>query len=160
MPVLVDGNNLLYAARALEEHGDQIGRSKLCAALAEWSRRTGHRVRIVFDGPAPPRSAAAQISGGEIEVVYSGGESADSVIARLIEEDSAARRVLVVSSDREVKRSAKRRRARSATSPEFWVGVRAELERRPPTRTEPREKRAGLDPEATEAWLKRFGFDA
>ena len=160
MPVVIDGNNLLFAARAAGTSSLLIGRSMLCHGVARWAKRCGERVHIVFDGPAPDAALASQIANPAIEVSYSGaGRTADAVVTYLIETDSAARRVLVVSSDRAIMRAAKRRRARPIRSEEFWSALVRELARPVPDRAEPKEKEAGLSPEATAQWLEVFGLN-
>lgn len=159
MPVIVDGNNLLYAARAAEDSGPLVGRSMLCDAVGAWARRRGERVHVIFDGPAPAPDLAEQIGNADIQVSYSGGSSADAAMIEILEADSAARRLLVVSSDREIARAAKRRRARSIRAEEFWALLKQDLSRPLPRRPEPAEKREGLDPEATAEWMREFGFD-
>lgn len=159
MPIVVDGNNLLHAAQAIGDPDLLVGRSMLCDALGAWARRRRERVHIVFDGPAPPRALAKQIAHPDIQVSYSGaGVAADVVLHNIIKCDSAPRRLVVVSSDREVAAAARRRRARDVRADEFWRSVRRELARPEPAVPEPDEKRRGLDPEATDAWMSEFGF--
>lgn len=160
MPVLIDGNNLLYAARDARVSGPLPGRSMLCGLVGEWARRRGQRVHVVFDGPQPNRDLAKQIANPAIQVTYSGRHSADAELINLLDEDSAARRLVVVSSDREIARAAGRHRARSMRSDEFWALLEHDLSRPPPRRTEPEEKRQGLSPGATDEWLREFGFGA
>lgn len=160
MPVLIDGNNLLYAARDAEDPDRLFGRSMLCDVLGQWARRRGERVQVVFDGPAPSAEVAVQIGHPDITVVYSGaGVSADAVLEDILETDSAARRLVVVSTDRAVSRAASRRRARPMRSADFWRRVRRDLARPPKKRVEPEEKDAGLSPEATREWLREFGLE-
>ncbi|MEW6200254.1 MAG: NYN domain-containing protein [Planctomycetota bacterium] len=159
MPVVIDGNNLLHAARTAETSTLLIGRSMLCDAIGRWAQRRNERVHMVFDGPAPPPPLAGQIGHPAIEVTYSGtGTSADSVLTEMLETDSAARRLLVVSSDREIVRAARRRRARSMGSEEFWRQVQRDLSRPPRVRVEPKEKEAGLRPDDVQRWLDEFGL--
>jgi len=159
VPVVIDGNNLLYAAREVEPEALLVGRSMLCDKIAQWAQRRHERVHIVFDGPAPNTALATQIGNPAIKVTYSGaGTSADAVIVQLLEEDSAARRLLVVSTDRAIARAAKRRRARAIRSNEFWAGLRRDLAQPIPEPDEPEEKEAGSSPEATERWLDEFGL--
>ena len=159
MPVVIDGNNLLYAARTIEGPSPLIGRSMLCQTVGSWARRRNERVHIVFDGPSPPGALAKQIASPDIQVTYSGrGISADAVLCGILETDSAARRLVVVSSDRALMRAAKRRRARPIRSEEFWVRLRRDLARPARQRIEPEEKEAGLSPQATEQWLDEFGL--
>lgn len=159
MPVLVDGNNLLHAARDAGTSTLLIGRSMLCDTLGEWARRRNQRVHVVFDGPQPSTQLAAQIGHPNIQVTYSGsGITADDAVLNILEADSATRRILVVSTDREVARAARHWRAQSIRSDEFWATVKRDLARPLPRRSEPEEKEVGLDPEATQQWLEEFGL--
>jgi hypothetical protein len=159
VPVVIDGNNLLYAARAAEDSGPLVGRSMLCSAVGEWASRRGERVRVVFDGPSPGKERAKQIADSRLQVTYSGGVSADAALIGILNTDSAARRLLVVSSDREIVRAAKRRRARPIRSDEFWALVKQDLSRPPSKSPEPVEKKQGLDAERTEEWVREFGLE-
>lgn len=158
MPLLIDGNNLLHAARDVDG-GDGPGRASLCALLASWGRRRRERITVVFDGPLPPEPFATQIAqtAGELQVLFSGaGKSADRRIEELLDADSAPRRVVVVSTDREVRQAARHRQARSVRADEFWRALRSDLARRPGGDTvEPREKRRGLQG-GLEEWLREF----
>jgi predicted RNA-binding protein with PIN domain len=161
VPVLIDGNNLLHAANDAGTSDLRIGRSMLCDTVGEWARRRAERVHVVFDGPAPNEALAKQIGHRAIKISYSGaGVTADAVLARVIQQDSAARHTIVVSSDKEVVRAARRRRAKTVPSRAFWVAITRDLDRpeRPPV-AEPREKEVGLSPEATDQWLQEFGLE-
>lgn len=160
MPVLVDGNNLIFAARQVDPTDLLIGRSMLCAKLGDWARRRRERVHVVFDGPEPEASLAEQLGDPDITVTYSGrGVSADRRIHELIAADSAARRLVVVSSDREVMAAARRRDARPMRADDFWRIVVADLSRPEPRPLEPPEKRTGLAPDQTDEWLRDFGLE-
>lgn len=158
--VLVDGNNLLHAAWNVEPERP-VGRSALCKTLGEWARRTGARVRIVFDGGSPNANLAAQIGDRDVATVFSGpGISADELLIELIQEDSAPRRLLVVSSDREIATAARRRRAQCAGSVRFWERVlRTLASPAGDQELEPPAKRAGADAADTAAWLREWGFE-
>ncbi len=158
MPVLIDGNNLLHAARGAAPEGPLPGRTMLCTRVGEWARRRAQSVHLVFDGPAPTPDRAWQIANPDVCVSYSGGNSADAELIRILETDSAARRLLVVSSDHEIVRAAKRRRAKAIRADEFWALLTQDLERPPPVRVEPKEKHTGLGPDAAADWLLEFGF--
>ncbi len=159
MPVLIDGNNLLHAAQKVGSGEHLVGRSMLCDTLGQWASRYKQRVHIVFDGPEPPAALAAQIGHAKLQVSFSGGGvSADEVVIDLVEADSAARRLLVVSSDRAIVRVAKRRKARPMKAEAFWLRVERDLARPWPAPMEPEEKRRGQSPDATDAWLDEFGL--
>ena len=163
MPLLIDGNNLIYA---LHRVGPGLGRGGLCkllAVLAEPGRRgllAGERICVVFDGAAPRGPLAKQMRHDRLEVMYSAPRTADELIAERVAADSAPRRLTVVSSDREIRRAARRRRCKLAGSDEFadaLVSASARSERRPPA--EPPEKRRGcLTPAETRAWMRELGL--
>lgn len=161
MTVLVDGNNLTYAACELEDPERPIGRWALCETLREWARRSRNKVHVVFDGPDPPGDFKRQLADGQfVEVSFSGpGRTADAVLIEMLNENSAARRMLVVSSDREIRRAAKRRRAKDVRSDEFWMAVRSMLQRPERRSSEPGEKRVGLADDEADEWMTLFGLD-
>lgn len=161
MPVLIDGNNLLFAARAIENPDILFGKAMLCEALGAWSLRTGQAVHVVFDGAAPSSQRAEQIGNVAIEMTFSGsGVSADAVLTKMVEADSAARRMLVVSTDREIQQAARGRRAQVMRSDEFWRTLRRDLAKpRRQAPSEPKGKRHGLNSAETDEWLREFGVE-
>lgn len=162
VPALIDGNNLLHAAREIDGRARELDREQLCAILAEWARRRRQAVTIVYDGAEPQGLLASQLLGTRrgLRVVFSGrGVSADDRIAELLAQDTATRSITVVSADREVRMSARRCGARSVRSDDFWLGLRADEARWQTARAaEPREKRGGLAGDALETWLKEFSI--
>jgi len=155
MPFVIDGNNLIYA---LADAGRDVGRAGLCKLLAPLLARGP--VTAVFDGPPPPGPMARQIELTGITVNYSRGRPADEVIIEHIQANSAPRRLTVVSTDREIRQAARRRRCKSVTSQDFAVLLEklteAPTQRRP---SEPREKTDGLSGKHVDEWMKEFGFE-
>ena len=155
-PYLIDGNNLIYA---LADAGREVQRAGLCKLLEPLLAHG--RVTTVFDGPPPPGPMAKQIEATGVTVHYSSGRSADEVIIEQIQANSAPRRLTVVSTDREIRQAAKRRKCRSVTSQDF--AVRLEKLAEPPRRrgpSEPPEKTEGLDGKHVAEWMKEFGYDS
>ncbi len=153
MPILVDGNNL---AHALGLGGDDSGRIGVCRLLTIPAKR-GERVTVVFDGPHSPPNVAELISECPVEVCYSGLRSADELIIEFISADTAPRRLTVVSTDREIRGAARKRRCPSITSEQF-ADVLERAAAKAPRRDEPPEKRTGLRGKDTEDWMREFGF--
>lgn len=158
MYVLIDGYNLLHAARAHVRGSCHLGRSQLCRLLGDWAEAESHRVVVVFDGSGPPGDLAEQLADPRIVVIQSGERDADTWLAEHLRGYSGAREALVVSSDHAVQRNARSRRAMVEDSEPF-IG---RLLRRGPTRPpgEPEEKREGLAHDERERWLNEFGLDA
>jgi uncharacterized protein len=163
--VLIDGYNVLHAAGlARRSYGPgefERTRRRLLKLLAgQLLPHERQRTTVVFDapehslGPSPP----TLIHG--IRVIFAGGEGdADDLIERLIQSNTAPRRLHVVSSDRRIQRAARRRRAKFFSSEEFLDRI---LRRRGPDErarlAEPPEKQQGLTaPGEIEAWMQAFG---
>ena len=153
VPYLIDGNNLIHA---LAEVGPEVSRTGLCGVLA--AALAGETVCVVFDGPQrmelSPQVAEA------VEAVYCPGRKADDTVIARMNADSAPRRLIVVSSDREIRRHARRRRCESVTSEQFartLVGILGRQDR-PRRASEPPEKHHGLAADQTDDWMELFGY--
>jgi len=154
MSLLIDGNNLLFA---LSSAGQDAGRIKICRLVRQMQSAGLHRrIRIVFDGP-PPGRLDEPVRADGVEVVFSASRKADELILRMIAEDSAPRQLVVVSTDREIRQAARRRRCRSVTSETFTrelIGLcKRQIAENP---KEPPEKHLGSTPQQTDEWLKTF----
>ena len=159
MPYLIDGNNLMPA---LEEAGPEVGRAGLCRLLQPLLKQ-GQAVHVVFDGSVPPAGMATQIEQTGVKVTYSGERTADEVILKWIAQDSAPKLLTVVSTDKEIRRAAERRRCKSVTSQEFALKLihidDARQRPKTPRSPESKGKQKGLSDQETRRWLKEFGFE-
>ena len=155
MPYLIDGNNLIHA---LMEVGPEVRRVGLCEVLAE-ALPTDEEITVVFDGPHPEGGLPAEVA-RRLEAIFTPGRPADGTICARIDADSAPRRLTVVSSDREIRRHARRRRCQSVRSEDFARELCRLLRKasRPHEHGEPPEKRSGLDEGSTDDWLRLFGL--
>lgn len=118
MPVIVDTFNVVHVTGVLPPELAGIDVEEL-ARLIERSRYRTEMVTLVCDG-SKPESGPKVESGRGIRVRYAGkGRTADEEIAAMVRASSAPRRLVVVSSDREIAREARRRRCRTLTSEEF-----------------------------------------
>lgn len=122
--LLIDFNNLIHAAAA---NGRELTTRSL-ESLLLMSRFATRGAIVVCDG-AERRSALSEegagTSGGSMcRIIFAGPRSdADSVIERLLNEDSSPRRFAVISTDRRVRAAARRRGAESLTSEEFLRAI-------------------------------------
>lgn len=158
MPLLIDGYNVLHASWQCGGPFTDAGRGKFVELLTAWARRRRESVVIVFDGALPRGETFQQPADTPVEVIFSGGNhTADSVIEDRILASSAPRRLLVVSSDHEVRIAARRRRCRTLTSDDFVQTVRRDLARRGRP-GEPAQKTEGLENQDVDEWLKTFGL--
>lgn len=166
--LLIDGYNVLHAAGlARRSYGPgefEKTRRRLLKLLAgQLVDRERQRTTVVFDapehtlGPSPPTT----IHG--IRVIFADRDGdADAAIERLIQQNSAPRRLHVISSDHRLQKAARRRRSRFLDSEAFL----ARIARRPTPgelsqTAEPAEKREGLtSPGEIDVWLQTFaGID-
>ncbi len=157
MPFLIDGNNLLHALRKME---GELSRGDLCEMLTKLTA-LDRRVAIFFDGVPPPGYSTEPTFEHGLEIAFSGPDrSADDLILARIASDTAPRRLTVVSTDRQIRKAARKRRCKPIFSEDFAEFLQRLIEKmqgRPPS--EPPEKRHGLTPEQTEHWLRQFGLD-
>ena len=129
MAYLIDGNNLLgrIAPHELRERG---GREGLVVRLLAFQRLTRTRIHVVFDG-SPEEEPVADVLNPKFTVHYPGrGQSADEVIAGLIDRQADRRSFFVVSSDRAIRGLAKAHGLQSVTSDEFAREIKRALRER------------------------------
>ena len=84
------------------DHGDLASeREKLVSLLVNYKKIKGHDITVVFDGwKSGGHKEVSSITGG-VRVIYSRlGETADSVIKRIIQKER--RQWIVISSDRDI----------------------------------------------------------
>lgn len=155
---IIDGHNLLHAIPKIDEGTVIINDVQLCLMISNYMKLTGQRGEIVFDGTGPPdKNPFDDING--LEVSFAGlGTDADSVIEDKISASTAPKRLIIVSSDRRLRKAARTRKAALVKSEKFWINVNKQLNRKRPKK-EPGAKRHGLSDSETKHWLDIFGFD-
>lgn len=113
--LIVDGYNVLGQQKGLR--GDlRAKRERLIERLVSYRSLKGFPVTIVFDGDANDREGNIDRR-GELEVVFSRGETADEVICRMAERLREG--CTVVSSDREIQTRVRKSGATAIYSGEF-----------------------------------------
>jgi predicted RNA-binding protein with PIN domain len=161
--LIVDVNNLWYAA--IEQHHDHhlagVSRDELVRLLIDFARAFGEELVVVLDGP-PPQGAPPDRTTRGVRRIYGAGRSADAIIVRMVHESTDPRRMTVVSSDRELTRQARLRRARIVDSETFGNRLARWLDR--PRRRDGREptaKQGGLGgtDDQIDGWLEYFQLD-
>jgi predicted RNA-binding protein with PIN domain len=156
MPILIDGYNLLRAVQKMQEQPDLVD-ADMCAVICEYLRRMGDIGTIVFDGIGPPNKE--RLMGlHHLQVIFSGRNiEADAIIEQHIHDNTAPKRLIVVSSDRRIRTAAKRRKCIDVPAGDFWMQVCHTVEKQLPV-PEPRGKRQGISDSETQQWLKVFGL--
>lgn len=172
MPLLIDTYNVVQTVGILPPDLAGIDVDGLIALLAQ-SRYRDEKINLVCDGVPPQetvKKSKSQIvktdlradNVARVSVRYSGhGRSADDLIAQMIQASTAPRRLIVVSSDQAVLRSAKRRRCVTLTSHEFLQQLVDDARGRTDSETvdvrKPRQ--SDMSQEQIERWIKVFDLD-
>ncbi|MDY0165427.1 MAG: NYN domain-containing protein [Thermoguttaceae bacterium] len=165
--VLIDGYNLLHAtgivARGIGPGTLERARLALLGFLAgSMTPEQLQRATIVFDAAGRQPGLPREANHRGMKVLFAAGYAdADALIERLIRRHSAPRQLTVVSSDHQVQRAARRRKAKAVDSGAWYAelvasrrraaGGAVETSGRPPV---------PLLQEDVEYWLRQFGGEA
>ncbi|MEN6620778.1 MAG: NYN domain-containing protein [Smithella sp.] len=121
MHIIIDGYNLIRQSSSLRHYEKQSlesGRRALIFRLAEYKRKKGHKITVVFDGWDKGPAIEERDRQEKISIIYScRGEKADDVIKRLAE--SSSEEAVIISSDREIASYVTRLGKMVVSSPEF-----------------------------------------
>jgi predicted RNA-binding protein with PIN domain len=164
MHFLIDGYNLLHVMGLMRPRLGPDGllraRRALLGRLAGALSAEEHEVTVVFDAAEAPPDVPDEERHRGIRVLYSQrkGEEADDVIERLIQHDSAPKRLTVVSNDQRLVRAAKRRSALAMDGSRFldWLDRQYASKQPEKPNAEPREKDRGAGPSEAAHWLREF----
>lgn len=159
MPYLFDGYNVYHAATKLGGDWLHLTPSALCELIARDMARLGDHATVVFDGRRPRGRPEMVQPAGFVTLLYSEAITADERLDELIRANSAPRRLVVVSSDREVRAAGRRRRARVLPAVEYLQEMLERMNRPPRPPRDPKEKRQGVPKGELGAWLDYFGLD-
>jgi predicted RNA-binding protein with PIN domain len=115
--IIVDGYNLIGSEKGL--HGKlENHRKRLLERLQQYHEIRGYPITVVFDGWRSGWIHEVEEKAGDLAVIFSRqGEKADSVIQRMASEMGSA--CVVVTSDREVRRSVEASGATAIYAREF-----------------------------------------
>jgi uncharacterized protein len=167
MPIVIDGYNLLnvtgIVGRGIGPGSLQRSRLALLNFLAaSIDPKELPHTTIVFDAHDPPPGLPRVVRHRGMTVSFAAKQqTADELIATLICENSAPRRLVVVSSDHEVQRAARRRRAKPVDS-DVWYAelIRARRRRDEAAADEPEHPAVPLLEEDVNYWLRQFGGES
>ncbi len=156
MSLIVDCYNVLHVTMPPLLAGLDEGR--LCAVLdrTPWADSA---VTVVADGrPKPLRASESPVA--TVDLIFAGSHrSADDLIIQMIRQHTAPRRLTVVSSDREIRAAARKRRARDLSSEDFVDKLAKYAQRMGATRrVTARPTIDPLPPELVQRWKQAFGF--
>lgn len=155
--LLIDTYNVLHVTGILPPDLAGVDAQGLARLIAR-SRYASRDAALICDGQAPPDAPSA-VDG--VRLVYAGaGADADSLIDSLVREDSAPRSLTVVSSDRRVQASGRRRRAVVLSAEQFLRNLAADAHRPDAPTKGGAKPPAPLAPGLIHDWLVEFGYDA
>ncbi len=160
MPYLFDGYNIYHAARKALEQWSAITVMGLCDFIAGDMSYIKESGKLIFDGVCPRgRDNSCQV--GSLSIYYSGdyGVDADTLIEDIVFSSSDPKRLVVVSSDREIRAAVRTRKAVSLSSNEYLSEMVRRYNRPAPAPRDPQQKTAGLTPAETKYWMKVFGIN-
>lgn len=158
MAYLIDGNNLLGTLFP-GHHRDPENKRKLVRRLIAFQRSRRSRLILVFDGIASADAEAMAASQERFDIVHPPpGESADAAIREILEGMSDLRKLVVVSSDREIRSFARLKGATLMAGREFRSELNRTLKAR---RSEKEMEKNESDPTSLEVrlWSQLFKED-
>lgn len=155
--LLIDAYNVLHTPGVLPLGLAGVDLAGL-VSLIEGSRYRQRPVVLVCDG-ASKSLPSNNLKIGSASVVYAGpGADADGVIERMLRDDSAPRRFLVVSSDRRVVRASRAARAASISSARFLHELSADDAKGRPEPLPAWVRQIPLGHAAMVDWFQEFGL--
>lgn len=161
MPLLLDTFNILHTVGVLPPDLAGIDVQGLIGLL-KISRYRHERITLACDG-VPDRSRPQPPAQSDNFIIrYSGpAKSADDLIAQVIRASSAPRRLIVVSSDHEVLRTARRRRCPTLTSETFLQQLAddAGLAAKTPATGASKPPAGAMTNKQIDRWIRLFGLD-
>ncbi len=152
MDLLIDTWNVVHQTGVLPADSAGIGTAGLCKMI-ENSRWSGERVTLVCDGT--PSDEA--VNGSKYQTIFTGPfKSADAEIMERVANSSAPRSILVITSDREIISSIRKRGAQQLSSSAF---LHALVEDSHVPKSKPIRRPSGLSPQLAQEWKEQFGID-
>jgi predicted RNA-binding protein with PIN domain len=155
MPYIIDGHNLIpkVPGLSLEDLDDE---QQLVNLLQDFCRVKQKKVEVFFDN-APAGSSGARTFGCVVARFIRQGRTADqAILEKLRRLEGDARNWTVVSSDREVRNSARSVRAKSMRVEEFaqeLIGLTTDRSQ------QMQEHDADLSKQEVDEWLELFGAE-
>lgn len=159
--LIIDAYNVLHTKGVLPPDLAGPGVPELVRLIGR-SRYAKRSVSVVCDGTGAESSGVRM---GDVRVVFAGRhQEADDVIEAMIERFTHGRSLVVVSSDRRLRRAARRYGAVSLASAAFLAELVEDWGRGPAARRggpSARALRVGppLDPYSVDAWMREFGVE-
>ena len=162
MALLIDGYNLLHVSDifAGEGPGTELHRSRIALLdflAASIDARERDKTTIVFDAAGAPPGLPRTMSHEGMTVHFARRHSdADEMIEELLEQCTAPRALIVISSDHRVQRAARRCGATFVDSEHWYAELRAARTQRPETDAALSDRDDKATPEDVAYWVDEF----
>ncbi len=164
MAILIDGYNLLHVTGIFSDAVGPGSVEKLHSALLDFLAAAIDpadlpHTTIVFDAKGRRAGSRRSHRHGDITVHYAARhEDADTWLAELIREHSSPRRLIVVSSDHQVQRAARRRRAKAVDSDVWYADLIRRRRDRRQSADQPTDAKPSVPLSESDAawWLAQF----
>ncbi len=153
--IIIDGNNLMHAMHA-HAPGPHTGRETLVRLLERWARTHDHNVTVAFDGSVPRGAIAKQMKSPRLTICFSGSETADDVIIRMVHQSKIPASIRVVTTDSVIRHEAKYRRCACTRSEDFVAELCPPAKAAPQSVATEQEKPASPSSAEAERWLDVF----
>ena len=155
--LIIDAFNVLHTDGVLPAHLANPGVPGLVRLLAN-SRYAKREITLVCDGGGSTSRSGVKMN--PVRILYSGGgREADDVIEDLIERFHRGNELEIISSDRRLKKAARRKKARCTPSAEFLRNLANDAGSRQKNRPNSPRIQVPLDVYSVAAWCEEFGFD-
>jgi predicted RNA-binding protein with PIN domain len=154
--IIIDGYNLLKSVDigTIRKEKLEIARENLLQLLNSFQQLSRHEIVVVFDSNSAEGSKNVTHF-GKIKVVFSGqGMEADDIIKHWIRKKGDKSSLTIVSSDNEIKNTAKDHGVKVLGSKEFWIKHRKAIP--PGEKSSFLEKEKHLSDREVKEWLKLF----
>ena len=160
MPYLIDGHNLIGQLPDinLDDPNDE---AKLVQKLIGFAARTGKRCTVVFDHGIP--GGQSTMSKSKVTVIFAAARhtNADAIILNRIRQEHNPQALIIVSSDREVRKVARARRMVTLNAAEFIRELNKPPRKKEETKTDKRADavHVHVPKSEVEEWLDIFDSD-
>jgi predicted RNA-binding protein with PIN domain len=158
MAYIIDGNNLIGSAPEFSL-ADPEARMKLVALVRKFQESKNAKVTVVFDGEPRGSELRSPIS-AKLTVVYPRcGLSADDEIKCILDKYQQLREIILITTDRELKKYAREKGARTINSIEFYYTLKKNLLHQGKKEETMKRVNTRVSQNEVEQWLKIFSGD-
>lgn len=156
MPYIIDGNNVIGCSPDISLD-DPDSREKLISLVRKFQESKHAKVTLVFDGSPGGNGLYHNVITPKFSVLFPTlGNSADDEIKKLLAHSHHSPELVLVTSDRELKKLAKDKGVRTRNSIEFYFEMKKICFQQGKKEESQKRIEKSLSPTEVENWLKIF----